>query len=84
MAAFQASTRAFDGLMNLIVVLMGGIKRNIPLRHAHLLCPGLVKDLHVRVHDLKKPLNAGESPLELLRKFDDPGPSPNSGSRSGS
>ena len=25
MAAFQASTRAFDGLMNLIVVLMGGI-----------------------------------------------------------
>lgn len=25
MAAFQTATRAFDGLMNLVVILMGGI-----------------------------------------------------------
>ena len=48
------------------------LKGNISLRNAHFLRPGLIKDLHVRIHDLQETLNAGEPSLELLGKFDDP------------
>ena len=61
-----------DGIVVVRVFKGNILKGNGSLRYAHFLRPGLVKDLHVRVHDLKKSLNAGESPLELLRKFDDP------------